>query len=90
MFAFSDSLNSCCKHFSIISKIDEDSSFTTTEVDHLLGYYRIEGVHNDVFYYQQKTIRHNIFEKTEPKGLNIKFVPVLLNVYLVCNTYKAF
>ena len=79
---FLESLKSCCKHFSIIT-IPEDDALVSAEIDHLLGYYKIEGIHNDVFYYRQQTVRHNIFDDTDPIGLEITFVPVFLYVYQV-------
>ena len=79
---FVESLNRCCKYFSIIT-IPEDGSFISAEIDHLSGYYKIEGIRNDVFYYRQQTVRHNVFDHSDPLGLEITFVPVFLNVYQV-------
>ena len=79
---FLESLNRCCKNFAIIN-ISKGDSFISAEIDHLLGYYKIEGIRNDVFYYRQQTVRHNVFDHSDPLGLEITFVPVFLNVYQV-------
>ena len=79
---FLESLKRCCKHFSIIT-IPEDDALVSAEIDHLLGYYKHEGIHNDVFYYRQQTVRHNMFDDTDPIGLEITFVHVFLYVYQV-------
>ena len=58
----------------------EDSEWT--ELDHLLGYYKMEGVYNQVFSYNQKTLRHNKFFE----GNSIfppKMIPVFLKMYQV-------
>ena len=76
-----DSLHTCCKHFAMIFNDDENSS-PRPEVDHLLGHYILEGLFNDVFYYGQKTARHNIF-KNNGTELPPKFNPIFLKVYQV-------
>ena len=81
-YKFLDSLSQCCKHFAIISK-SEEKALERPEIDHLLGYYRMEGIHNEVFYYKQKTARHNEFAVTHPTGLNTQFSPIFLNFYQV-------
>ena len=72
----------------MILEMDEDSS-QTAEIDHLLGYYRIEGIYNDVFYYNQQTVRHNVFEDDATQSQH-KFIPVLLRVYQVCTTKNLY
>ena len=58
----------------------EDSEWTG--LDHLLGYYKMEGVYNQVFSYNQKTLRHNKF--VEGNGiLPPKMIPVFLKMYQV-------
>ena len=58
----------------------EDSEWT--ELDHLLGYYKMEGVYNQVFSYNQKTLRHNIF--VDGNGiLPPELIPVFLKMYQV-------
>ena len=58
----------------------EDSEWT--ELDHLLGYYKMEGVYNQVFSYNQKTLRHNIF--VDGNGiLPPEMIPVFLKMYQV-------
>ena len=58
----------------------EDSEWTG--LDHLLGYYKMEGVYNQVFSYNQKTLRHNIF--VDGNGiLPPELIPVFLTMYQV-------
>ena len=61
---------------------NKTSQIQSAEIDHLLGYYMLEGVFNDVFYYTQQTTRHNVFEDGD-KGTQHKFIPVGLYVFQV-------
>ena len=58
----------------------EDSEWTG--LDHLLGYYKMEGVYNQVFSYNQKTLRHNKFVEGN-SILPPKMIPVFLKMYQV-------
>ena len=76
-----DSLEKCCQHIAMVLDTGfEDSEWT--ELDHLLGYYKMEGLYNQVFSYKQKTLRHNIF--LEGNGsFPPKMIPVFLKIYQV-------
>ena len=78
-----DSLEKCCQHIAMVLDTGfEDSEWT--ELDHLLGYYKMEEIYNQVFSYNQKTLRHNIF--VEGNGiLPPKMIPVFLKMYQVIN-----
>ena len=72
----------------MILETSEDST-PIAEVDHLLGYYRNEGIYNDVFYYNQQTVRHNVFEDDAMESQH-KFIPVLLKVYQVFSSTNLY
>ena len=52
------------------------------EIEHLLGYYSIAGMYNDVFYFKQQNVRYNVFEGGEG-GSQHKFIPIFLYIYQV-------
>ena len=58
------------------------------EIDHLLGYYNLQGIYNEVFYYSQQTVRHNVFEGGTT-GSEYKFIPVFLHVYQVPHVHSS-
>ena len=76
-----ESLDKCCQHIAmVVGNGVEDSEWTG--LDHLLGYYKMEGVYNQVFSYNQKTLRHNIF--VDGNGiLPPEMIPVFLKMYQV-------